>query len=69
MVCGPGQAVIGAKPSTQVKFTVTGVVFQPFALGVGVTVAVIVGSVVLTFSVTLVEPLFPALSAAVPLIT
>jgi hypothetical protein len=60
---------MGAKPAVQVYVTVTGVVFQPLALGVGVTVAVIVGGVVLTLSVTLVEAEFPALSVAVPLIT
>lgn len=68
-VCGDGQVAIGAKPAVQVYVTVTGVVFQPFALGAGEADAIIVGGVVLTFSVTLADALFPALSMAVPLIT
>ena len=45
------------------------VLFQPLAFGAGVAVAVIVGSVVLTFKVTLVDALFPALSLAIPVMT
>jgi hypothetical protein len=68
-VCALGHVCTGANPAIHLYLTVTGVVFHPFALGAGDTLAVIVGKVVLTFNVTLVDALFPATSVAVPVIT
>ena len=51
------------------KVTVTGVLFQPLLLGLGVAVAVIIGGVIPIFSVTFAVLVFPALSVAVPVMT
>src|SRR5437016_10302069 len=64
--------VLDATPETRsvtVHFTVTLVLFQPAALGKGVTVGVITGGVLSSFTVTEFEPESPATFVALHVIT
>jgi hypothetical protein len=67
MVTGALQVLIAKEPAVQVNVTVAAELFQLFALGVGVIVAVTVGGTAgCMFTVTLVEPELPALSVEAP---
>jgi hypothetical protein len=66
---GAGQPAIPDRASEQVKVIVAGATTTPCALGVGLTVAVIIGAVLSMFSVVLVLAVCPAASVTVALKT
>jgi hypothetical protein len=61
-----GQEATPEPESKQEKFTVTLVLFQPLAFGVGDVAAITVGGVLSMLTITLVVAVLPALSVAVP---
>lgn len=65
-VVGLGQVAMPDNESLHVKLTVTGVVFQPFALGAGERLAEIVGSVLSSLITTVAVAVAPAASVTVP---
>lgn len=64
-VVGPEQLLIPAKPSEQLKPTVTSLLFQPFALAAGDRSPVIVGAVLSSLIVIEPDPELPRRSVAV----
>src|SRR5213075_3010207 len=63
-VTGDAQLAIPDKPSAPVNVTVTLVLFQPAAFGLGAAVALAVGGVLSIFTVTETEAKMPAIFAA-----
>ena len=66
MVCGVGQVATPDKLSAHVKVTVTGVVFQVLASGLGDVATVIVGGVLSRFTFAHVVADNPVVSMALP---
>ena len=68
-VCGGGQLAMPEVASLHANVTVTSVVLIPEEFGGGAAVAMIIGGVRSTFTLTLAVALLPALSVTVPTIS
>ena len=68
-VTGGSQVSTPESASEVLNETVTLVLFQPFALGAGDAVAVIVGGVLSMLTVTLADAVWPPVSTTVPVMT